>query len=52
MDPRVKTPEEVLGMQFSAAMRIVEALQRSLQETLGRWDALRQQGAGLGVVGR
>ena len=27
-------------------------LQRSLQETFGRWDALRQEGAGLRVVGR
>jgi hypothetical protein len=27
-------------------------LQRSFQETLGRWDALRQEGAGLGVAGR
>ncbi len=27
-------------------------LQHSLQETFGRWDALRQEGAELGVVWR
>ena len=28
------------------------AYSRSLQALLGHWDALRQEGAGMGVVGR
>ncbi|MGD0992135.1 MAG: glycoside hydrolase [Gemmatimonadales bacterium] len=38
-------PTSQAAMQFFS-------LQRSLQDALGRWDALRQEGAGLGVVGR
>jgi photosystem II stability/assembly factor-like uncharacterized protein len=38
-------PTSQVAMQFFS-------LQRSLQDALGRWDALRQEGAGLGVVGR
>ncbi|MGA2382736.1 MAG: glycoside hydrolase [Gemmatimonadales bacterium] len=38
-------PTSQVAMQFFS-------VQRSLQDALGRWDALRQEGAGLGVVGR